>query len=118
MAKMNPSSGAVESALEKVLSSGVFGNSPRLRRFLEFVVRYSMAGHDDRIKEYSIGVDVFDRGPRFDPRCDSIVRVEALKLREKLLEYYRTEGATDVITISIPKGSYRPLLHVREAPPA
>ena len=118
MAVMNPSAGAVEAALEKVLSSAVFCNSPRLRRFLESVVRYSMAGLDDRIKEYTIGVEVFDRGPRFNPRCDSIVRVEAFKLREKLLEYYRTEGATDAITISIPKGSYRPLLHVREAPPA
>jgi hypothetical protein len=118
MSVMYPSAGAVEAALEKVLSSAVFCHSPRLRRFLEFVIRYSLAGHDDRIKEYSIGVEVFDRGPRFNPRCDSIVRVEAFKLREKLLEYYRTEGATDVVTISLPKGSYRPLLHVREAPPA
>ena len=62
MAVMNPSAGAVEAALEKVLSSAVFCNSPRLRRFLESVVRYSMAGLDDRIKEYTIGVEVFDRG--------------------------------------------------------
>jgi tetratricopeptide (TPR) repeat protein len=118
MTVVTPSIEAVETALEKVLSSAIFCNSPRLRRFLEFVVRYSLAGHDDRIKEYSIGVEVFDRGPRFNPRCDSIVRVEAFKLREKLLEYYRTEGPTDAITISIPKGSYRPLIHVREAPAA
>jgi tetratricopeptide (TPR) repeat protein len=118
MAVMNASAGAVEAALERVLSSAVFCNSPRLRRFLEFVVRYSLAGHDDRIKEYTIGVEVFDRGLRFNPRCDSIVRVEAFKLREKLLEYYRTEGTTDAITISLPKGSYRPLIHLREAPPA
>jgi tetratricopeptide (TPR) repeat protein len=118
MTVVTPPVGAVETALEKVLSSSAFCNSPRLRRFLEFVVRYSLAGHDDRIKEYSIGVEVFDRGPRFDPRCDSIVRVEAFKLREKLLEYYSTEGATDAITVSIPKGNYRPLIQVRETPPA
>jgi tetratricopeptide (TPR) repeat protein len=118
MAVMKPAAAAVEAALEKVLSSAVFGHSPRLRRFLEFVVRYSLAGHDDRIKEYSIGVDVFDRGVRFNPRCDSIVRVEAIKLRDKLLEYYRTEGTTDALTISIPRGSYRPLFDLREAPPA
>ena len=73
----NPPAGAVEAALERVLSSAAFGRSPGLRRFLEFVVRQSVAGEDDRIKEYTIGVEVFARGPRFDPRCDAIVRVEA-----------------------------------------
>jgi len=118
MALTNQSAGAIEAALDRVLSSAPFCNSPRLRRFLEFVVRRSLAGDENQIKEYSIGVEVFDRGPRFNPRDDSIVRVEAHKLREKLLEYYRTDGATDAVTISIPKGSYRPFFHVHDAPPA
>ena len=116
--EVHPTTGAVEAALERVLSSATFGSSPGLRRFLEFVVRQSIAGEDDRIKEYTIGVEVFGRGARFNPRCDSIVRVEAYKLREKLLDYYRTEGSTDPVTISIPKGRYRPLFQAHEALPA
>jgi tetratricopeptide (TPR) repeat protein len=57
------------------------------------------------------------RSGGFDPRCDAIVRVEALKLREKLHDSYRTEGATDLVVISIPKGAYRAVFQVNEAPP-
>jgi hypothetical protein len=70
--------GLVEAALPRVLSSPAFRGSPRLRRFLAHVVRHALAGEEDRLKEYTIGVEVFDRGPRFDPRVDAIVRVEAL----------------------------------------
>jgi hypothetical protein len=110
--------GAVESALARVMASKALRSSPRLRQFLSFVVRHVLAGDEDGIKEYTIGVEVFQRGTRFDPKCDSIVRVEAIKLRRKLHEYYRSEGATDLVTISIPKGGYRPIFHVREETPA
>jgi len=105
-------------ALEKLLSSYTLHGSPRLRRFLEHIVRHSLAGHDDPLKEYTLGVEVFDRGVGFDPRDDAIVRVEARRLREKLHTYYRTEGATDLVTISIPPGAYRPIFHLHENPPA
>jgi tetratricopeptide (TPR) repeat protein len=108
----------VEVALEKVLSSHTLQTSPRLRRFLEYVVRHSLVGDDAALKEYTLGVDVFDRGVRFDPRDDAIVRVEARRLREKLRQYYRTQGATDLLTISIPPGAYRPIFHLHESPPA
>jgi hypothetical protein len=111
------SAGFIEGALEKVLSSTTLRSCPGLRRFLEYVVRRALIGDEDRIKEYTIGVEVFDRGSRFDPRCDSIVRVEAHKLREKLREYYCTEGATDLVAIRIPKGAYRAIFDVRETTP-
>jgi tetratricopeptide (TPR) repeat protein len=104
---------AVETALDRVLSSDILRSSVNLRRFLAYVVRHAIAGDEERVKEYTIGVEVFSRGARFDPRCDSIVRVEAHKLRERLNEYYRTEGATDIVAISIPKGRYRPTFEVR-----
>jgi tetratricopeptide (TPR) repeat protein len=81
------------------------------------VVRHALAGEADGIKEYALGVEVFDRGPRFDPRSDAIVRVEALKLRQKLERYYRTDGATDLVTIVLPKGAYRPIFEVQDGPP-
>jgi len=108
----------IEVALEKLLSSDTFQSSPRLRRFLEHVVRHSLAGDEDALKEYVVGVEVFDRGVRFDPRDDAIVRVEARRLREKLQTYYRTEGATELVTIGVPPGGYRPSFHLHETPPA
>jgi tetratricopeptide (TPR) repeat protein len=100
------------------MASEALRRSPRLRQFLSYVVRHVLAGDEDGIKEHTIGVEVFQRGTRFDPKCDSIVRVEAIKLRRRLHEYYRSEGATDLVTISIPKGSYRPIFHIREETPA
>jgi len=112
-----PTTTAVEAALDKLLSSATFAGAPRLRRLLELIVRHVLAGADDRLKEYTLGVEVFERGPRFDPKCDAIVRVQAFNLREKLLEYYRTEGAADLVTITLPKGGYRPRFHTHDVPP-
>lgn len=114
----SPSPDLIEVALEKLLSSITLQGSPRLRRFLDHVVRHSLAGHADRLKEYTLGVEVFERGVRFDPRDDAIVRVEARRLRDKLQTYYRSEGATDLVTIGIPPGAYRPIFHLHENPPA
>jgi len=107
----------VEPTLARVLSSTTFRGSPRLRSFLAYVVRHALDGEADRLNQSAIGIDVFERGTRFDPRCDAIVRVEARKLREKLQRYYRTEGTTDPVTISMPPGSYRPVFEVQENPP-
>ena len=106
---------AVERALEKVLTSTAFSRTQRLRRFLEYVVLESLAGRGDRLKEYAIGAVVFERGTDFDPRLDTIVRVEAIKLRERLKAYYRGEGATDSVVIELPKGSYTPHIEFRQA---
>src|SRR5215469_6107618 len=96
----------ISAQLEKILSSPQFSQAGRLSRFLRFVVEASQTGQAESVKEYSIGVEVFDRGKDFDPRIDPIVRVQAAKLRSKLLEYYSIEGAQDPIVISIPKGTY------------
>ena len=37
-------------------------------------------------------MEVFDRGADFDPRLDPIVRVEASRLRARLLKYYEAAG--------------------------
>ena len=49
--------------------------------FLRYVVERALAGEGDQLKEYVIGVAVFGRGDDYDPRLDSIVRVEARRLR-------------------------------------
>src|SRR5215472_8113225 len=102
--------------LEKILFSPQFSQSGRLSRFLRFIVEAAQAGKSDSVKEYLIGVEVFDRGKDFDPRIDPIVRVQAAKLRSKLLEYYASSGAQDPSVISMPKGSYAP--EIRDQQPA
>ena len=100
--------GGVGAQLNKILSSPQFAHAGRLSRFLRLVVEEAEVGNAESLKEYRIGVDVFDRGEDFNPRLDPIVRIQAAKLRSKLLEYYAEEGVNDPIVISIPKGGYVP----------
>lgn len=102
--------------LEKLLASATFSHAPRLSRFLRLVVERTLAGGAADIKEYPIGVEVFDRGDDFDPRVDPVVRVEARRLRAKLAEYYEGNGCRDTLKIRLPKGSYVPVFE--EATPA
>jgi TolB-like protein len=96
--------------LTKILGSSVFKKSERMRRFLRFIVEITLAGKQNEIGEYSLGLEVYDRTHSFDPRLSSIVRVDAARLRSKLREYYETEGKRDVIRIEVPKGKYIPLV--------
>jgi len=104
------SDSAIREELERVLCSRTFVNSHRIRRFLQFVVEEYLAGRQHRLKEYPIGLEVFGRPESFDPRVDSIVRVEARRLRAKLDEYYAGDGADSALCIQLRKGSYVPLI--------
>lgn len=105
----------IRAQLELILRSRAFIQSHRIRRFLQFVVEESLLGQPHRLKEYLIGLEAFDRREAFDPRVDSIVRVEARRLRYKLEEYYRTEGREDSVRVILRKGSYVPLFEYRSA---
>jgi hypothetical protein len=94
----------VREQLERVLASRYFLDAEGRGRFLRFVVEQALADRAAGLKEYVIGVEVFGRGEAFDPKADSIVRVEARKLRAKLEEYYQNEGRADHLRIEIPKG--------------
>ena len=114
---MAPSPDEVRSALQRVLESEGFANAGRVSRLLSFVVDRTLQGQGDELKEYVLGLEVFDRGDDFDPRVDSIVRVEARRLRARLEDYYRGAGAADPVVISIPRGSYVPVFaHAAPAP--
>jgi TolB-like protein len=105
---VTPSADDIRVQLDRILASAGFATSDRLSRLLKYVVDRTLAGEGDQLKEYVVGVEVFERGDNYDPRLDSIVRVEARRLRAKLEEYYRGDGANDPITIEIPRGSYVP----------
>lgn len=101
-------------AVARVLASDEFGNSKRLRRFLSYIVEQSLAGEIDGVKEYNIALEVFDREPTFNPATDTIVRVEARRLRQQLAAYYFGSGRTDPVVVEMPKGGYLPAFRRRE----
>src|SRR5690349_12866637 len=85
--------------LERILVSPVFAGTERLSRFLSFIVEMALEGRAGEIKEYVIGLEVYQRKESFDPKLDSVVRVEASRLRSRLREYYETIGKNDPIRI-------------------
>jgi TolB-like protein len=110
---MTPDAASVRAQLEKVLASDAFATAGRHSRLLRYVTERSLAGEGDQLKEYVLGTEVFDRADSYDPRLDSIVRVEARRLRSRLEEYYREAGANDLVLITIPRGSYAPVFTLR-----
>jgi TolB-like protein/Flp pilus assembly protein TadD len=104
----HPDRGPVLRQLERILASEGFARSERLSEFLRFTVVSVLDGRPDDLKEYAIALSVFHRPESYNPKIDSIVRVEAGKLRSKLAHYYETEGRGDAVRIEIPKGSYVP----------
>ncbi len=102
--------------VERVLRSETFRTSAALRRLLRFLVDKAVAGEADQLKEYSIGVDAFGKPSSYDPRHDAIVRLQVGRLRQKLGEYYRTEGKDDPVVFELPKGRFKLKWEVRTAP--
>ena len=101
-------------AVDRVVVSDVFSRSPQLAAFLRFVVEAVLHNRQDRIKAYTIGVEVLRRDPKFDPQLDPIVRVEATRLRRAIERYYAGPGANDPLLIDLPRGSYVPTFRHRE----
>lgn len=95
---------AIRRQLDCILASRVFFPAQRSQAFLRYVVEKSLLGLPP--KEYEIAIDIFQRSADYDPAVDSTVRVEASRLRNRLREYYDTQGKDDAILIEIPKGGY------------
>ena len=94
--------------LDAILSSGLFSHAPSLAQFLSYICSKCLEGEAGQIKEYNIAVEALGRTPDFDQKRDSIVRVEAHRLRKRLRQYYMEEGASHAIQIVIPAGQYVP----------
>ncbi len=98
--------GSAREQLNRILVSPLFVHAQRLGRFLQFVVDETLEGRGERLNQYAIAVEVFDRDETFDPTVDAIVRVEAGRLRSKLLEYYIEQGRNDPVQLLLPKRGY------------
>lgn len=108
-----PTPDEVRVALHRIITSDDFLSSPQLTAFLSFVVEAVLQGKADRIKGYTIGVEVLKRNTTFNPQIDPIVRVEATRLRRAMARYYAGPGAEDPIRIELVRGSYVPAFYYR-----
>jgi hypothetical protein len=105
------------SELESILNSGIFNRAPNLALLLNYVCLKYFEHGAEQIKEYNIAVEALGRPVEFDPRADSIVRVEAHRLRKRLKQYYEADGATHSLQIEIPAGQYAPRFLVQHPLP-
>src|SRR6266851_1558451 len=101
--------------IEKLLSSHTLHGSESLCKLLRYLANHSLDHPGLSPKEYQIATEVFGRQQDFDPHVDSMVRVQAGRLRTKLAEYYASEGADDQIMVELPKGSYALTFHHRSS---
>ena len=106
----------VQEQVRRILASRIFSRSARLTRFVSFVMQHALHTNGESLKEYVLGVEVFDRPSAYDPRIDPIVRVEARRLRSKLASYYASVGRGDPVIVEIPKGTYTPVFRRQSCP--
>ncbi len=108
------SPGSCRAELDRVLSSRSFSKSVRLRALLEYIGACSIEGRFDELSEQQVGIRVFQRPPGYNSTEDTIVRVSARHLRERLELYYREEGQSNPLKMAVPKGSYVATFRIAE----
>src|SRR5947207_4096174 len=92
--------------IQRIVSSKPFKTSEVHRNLLNYLAEKSLAGEAHTLKEYTVGLDLFGKPASYDPRQESVVRMHVGRLRQKLAEYYRTEGCDDSIIVDLPKGGF------------
>ena len=105
---------AIRAQVDRLVQSKTFETSEVHRRLLQYLAERAISGEADRLKEYIVGLEAFGKPPSYDPRHDSIVRLQVGRLRQKLSSYYQTEAAGDPVLISLPKGAFK--LNFERAP--
>ncbi len=108
---------ASSAQIQRIVQSKAFRTSEVHRNLLTYLAEKSLSGDAENIKEYTVGLDVFGKPDSYDPRQESTVRMHVARLRQKLAEYYRTEGADDPIFVDLPKGGFRVTFEPRAVTP-
>ena len=108
---------ANQTQVQRIIQSKAFRTSEVHRNLLHYLAEKSLSGTADSLKEYTVGLDVFAKPASYDPRQESVVRMHVARLRQKLAEYYRTEGVDDTVVVDVPKGGFRVTFETREMPP-
>lgn len=108
----------IREQLARIRSSPAFDAPDRAQKFLTYVVEEALQGRAERIKAYSIAIEVFGRDASFDAQNDPVVRIEAGRVRRALEHYYLLTGQKDPVLITVPKGGYVPTFsRMTESPP-
>ena len=105
---------ATQAQVQRILQSRAFRASEVHRNLLSYLAEKSLSGASDSLKEYTLGLDVFSKPASYDPRQESTVRMHVGRLRQKLAEYYRTEGVDDSIIVDLPKGGFKVTFEPRQ----
>jgi len=92
--------------VERLLASRALKASEIHRNLLAYLADKSLRGEGPQLKEYTVGLDVFGKPESYDPRQESIVRMHVGRLRQKLVDYYRTDGLEDPVIVALPKGGF------------
>jgi hypothetical protein len=101
--------------IDKLVASHALHGSESLCKLLRYLAKHALDHPGSPIKEYQIATEVFGRSSDFDPQLDSMVRVQAGRLRVKLAEYYNSDGAEDPVVVELPRGTYVLSFHHRAA---
>jgi hypothetical protein len=112
---IKPSPQECQEQLLRIVHSETFRHATALQRLLQYLGAKATRDPTAEIKEYTIGTEVFERGPDYDPKTDTIVRVQIHRLRLKLKDFYESEGRNDQVLVDVPKGHYLPGFEVRAA---
>lgn len=106
---------ASSAQIQRILQSKAFRTSEVHRNLLSYLAEKSLSGDADSLKEYTVGLDVFAKPASYDPRQESTVRMHVARLRQKLSDYYRTEGVDDPIVVDLPKGGFRVVFETKQS---
>ena len=104
-----------ETEIRRILESKTFRTSEVQRNLLNYLAEKSLSGEADSLKEYTVGLDVFAKPTSYDPRQESMVRMHMARLRQRLGEYYRTDGLEDPVIVDLPKGGFKVTFEMKPA---
>ncbi len=109
---------AILAEMATVLAGPSFRTSKRCQEFLRYVIEETIAGRGEKLKERTVGMELFARGPNYDPSSDAIVRVRASEVRKRLTQHYDQAGRPEALRLELPAGSYVPEFHWTSIEPA
>src|SRR5580693_4727023 len=108
---------SIQQQIERIVHSEQFRSSEVLRRLLTFLSEKAIAGEADNLKEYVVAIDGLGKSSTYDPQHNSAVRIQMGRLRQRLAEYYRSEGKNDPMIVDLPKGRFRLTFEPRSSIP-
>ncbi|GAL34674.1 adenylate cyclase [Vibrio maritimus] len=105
---MIPTEVQIRKELQNIIEHDLFKHSPKMIAFIQYLVDKALAGDGERLKQYTIAIELLEKPSDFDPAIDPIVRIQASKLRRALESYYLIKRKDRQVKITLPKGSYNP----------